>query len=103
VGEALDALVTERGWESQIRDAEVVARFTEVVGSDIAGHATPRSFDDDTLVIQAAETAWATQLRLLTPQLLARYADVLGPDVVTAIHVVGPSAPKRGRRRFTVK
>ncbi|MDR1151979.1 MAG: DciA family protein [Bifidobacteriaceae bacterium] len=103
MGDALDNLVTERGWESQLRDAEVMARFSDVVGADIAAHATPRSFDDDVLVIQAVDAVWATQLRLLIPQLLARYADVLGTGSVTAIHIVGPSAPKRGRRRFTVR
>jgi predicted nucleic acid-binding Zn ribbon protein len=102
VGEALDHLVAERGWETNIRDAEVVARFAAIVGPDIAAHASPRSFDDATLVIQATDNAWATELRLLTPQLLARFADVLGPDTVAAIQVTGPTPPRRGRRRFKI-
>ncbi|MDR0432343.1 MAG: DUF721 domain-containing protein [Bifidobacteriaceae bacterium] len=103
VGNALDKLITERGWDGEVRDAEVVARFAEVVGADIAGHAKPSSFDEATLVIQAVDSVWATQLRFLTPQLLARFAEVLGPDVVKTIEVLGPRAPRRGRRRFTVR
>ncbi|MDR0417766.1 MAG: DUF721 domain-containing protein [Propionibacteriaceae bacterium] len=101
LGEAVDKLIEERGWEHHVRDAEVIARFSGIVGPDIAAHASPRSFDDATLVIQASDHAWATQLRILTPQLLARFAEVLGPETVRVVEVVGPAAPRRGRRRFT--
>jgi predicted nucleic acid-binding Zn ribbon protein len=100
VADAISGLIAERGWETMIRDAEVTTRFAAIVGPDIAAHATVRSFDDDILVIQATETAWATQLRLLIPQLMARFAEVLGPAAVGSIEVVGPARPPQGRRRF---
>jgi predicted nucleic acid-binding Zn ribbon protein len=100
VGEALDRLVSERGWESLVKDAQVVARFDEIVGEDIAAHANADSFDDGTLVIQAVDGVWATQLRILTVQLLTRFAAEVGAGVVRDIVVRGPGATRPGRRRL---
>jgi predicted nucleic acid-binding Zn ribbon protein len=44
-------------------------------------------------VVGTDSTAWATQIRLLAPTLLARLADELGAGVVRAVTVRGPSAP----------
>jgi predicted nucleic acid-binding Zn ribbon protein len=48
---------------------------------------------DGELTVQAASTAWATQLRLLQRQLLAKIAAGVGDGVVTKLKVHGPSAP----------
>jgi predicted nucleic acid-binding Zn ribbon protein len=100
LGDAIDNLAVERGWDRALKDAEVVARFGDIVGPDIAAHASVASFEDGMLSVQATDSAWATQLRLLSPQLLARLADALGPNTVSSIQIFGPAAPRRGRRRF---
>ena len=48
----------------------------------------------------AQSSAWATQIRLLAPKVLARLADQLGAGVVTRLTVAGPSGPswKHGLR-----
>ena len=43
------------------------ARWAELVGEEVAQHATPESFADGTLVVRTDSTAWATQLKLLAP------------------------------------
>ena len=68
------------------------------VGRRSSGPRSPRTrvplaFDDGELVVGADSTAWATQIRLLAPTLLARLAEELGAGVVTAVTVRGPSAP----------
>ena len=58
------------------------------------------SWSDGELVVQADSTAWATQIRLLAPTLLARLATELGAGTVRSVTVHGPSAPswKKGLR-----
>jgi predicted nucleic acid-binding Zn ribbon protein len=66
------------------------------VGSDLAAHVRPEAFEPDQggrLVLRADSTAWATQVRLLLPQLRARIDAELGRGVVRDITVVGPAAP----------
>ena len=93
-------VVADRGWELELRVRGVFARWPELVGADIAGHARPESFADGRLVVRTDSTAWATQLRLLAPTVVRRLNQELGPDTVTVIEVQGPRGPswKKGPR-----
>lgn len=96
LGILLGEVVEEQGWSAQASAAEVVARWPELVGPDIADHCTPAGLRDGTLHVVAESTAWATQLRLLQRQILARLRAGLGesgPEVVRRITVAGPTAP----------
>ncbi len=99
LGPTLDRLVVERGWETDKAVGGVMGRWPAIVGPQIAAHAVPLSFDDGELVLGADSTAWATQIRLLAPTLLARLAEDLGAGVVTTVTVRGPGGPswKKGR------
>ena len=100
LGPTLDRLVADRGWQTDAAVGGVMGRWAEIVGADVAAHAEPVSWQDGELVVQADSTAWATQIRLLAPALLARLAGELGSGAVTSVVVRGPSAPswKRGLR-----
>jgi predicted nucleic acid-binding Zn ribbon protein len=52
-------------------------------------------------VVRADSTTWAANLRLLTPQLLARLEADVGAGVVREVTVLGPSGPHwaKGPRR----
>ncbi len=86
-----------------LRVRGVIARWEELVGPEVAEHADPESFVDGVLVVRTDSTAWATQLRLLTPQVLGRLNDELGPATVTALEVRGPDAPSWSRGRRSVR
>lgn len=86
-------VVGERQWNDSLTSGKVFARWDELVGEDIAAHAKPVQLSGGELTVRAESTAWATQLRLLQRQLIARLAGKLGDGVVTRIKVSGPSAP----------
>ena len=75
-------------------------RWPSVVGEQIAAHAAPTSLHDGVLTVEAESTAWATQLRMVQSQLLAKIAAAVGDGVVTSLKIVGPAAPtwRKGRR-----
>jgi predicted nucleic acid-binding Zn ribbon protein len=86
-------LVQDRSWERTLNAAGLMPRWAEIVGAEVAEHCRPVRLTDGELVCVAESTAWATQLRLLNRQLLARIAAEVGDGVVTRIRVHGPSAP----------
>ncbi|WP_338051719.1 DciA family protein [Pseudonocardia acidicola] len=92
-GRLISRVAMDRGWSPRLTDATVLGRWPQLVGADIADHCTPVSLRDGELTLQAESTAWATQLRTLQRQLLARLAAAVGPDVVRRIRVVGPTGP----------
>lgn len=100
---AIADLISEGGWSDELRVHGVFARWGAIVGAEVAAHATPLSLADGRLEVRADTTAWATQLRLLAPELLKRLNDVLGDGTVTVIDVKGPHAPSWSKGKFRVK
>ncbi|WP_425310644.1 DciA family protein [Ammonicoccus fulvus] len=100
VGDALDRLVGEKGWNTQVNIHLLLGNWPRLVGAVNAQHSQPESFADGILTVRTSSTAWATQLRLFAPQLVARLNKDLGDGSVTRINVKGPDAPswKHGRR-----
>lgn len=100
IGPLLAGLAEDQGWDRPLAQARVFSDWPQLVGEDIAAHATPQSLRDGELRITAESTAWATQLRLLASTLLARLVAELGTDVVTKLIITGPTAPswKHGGR-----
>jgi predicted nucleic acid-binding Zn ribbon protein len=86
----------------------VFSRWDLIVGREVAQHCHPESFrqaDDESnpggrLLVRTDSTAWATQMRLLAPQVVRRLNEELGDGTVVLIDVEGPHGPswKKGRR-----
>ncbi|MFF5975024.1 DUF721 domain-containing protein [Streptomyces sp. NPDC012769] len=100
LGAAINRLITERGWETPAAVGGVMGRWPQIVGEDLAKHCVPLKYDEDpeerVLTVQCDSTAWATQLRLLAPRLVARLNEDLGQGTVRMIKVLGPGGPRRG-------
>ncbi len=90
---AITRLLSSRGWRAQAADASVISRWDAIVGPDIADHCAPVSLREGHLELVAESTAWATQLRMLSRQILAILHKELGPQAVQRITVRGPTAP----------
>lgn len=101
IGDQVERLVGDRGWQVDVAAGSVMGRWPEIVGREVAEHCQPVTFEAGVLSVRADSTAWATQIRLLSSSLLGRISESVGPDVVHEIRVHGPSAPSwsRGPRR----
>lgn len=97
---AMERLVDSKGWTTEVDVRAMLARWAALVGPVNAAHSHPETYTDTVLTVRADSTAWATQLRLLAPQLVAKLNADFGDGTVTRVSVLGPDAPswKRGRR-----
>ncbi|MBE1877506.1 DUF721 domain-containing protein [Myceligenerans sp. TRM 65318] len=100
LGAVVGRLLREKGWTQDVSVGGVVGRWRDVVGDDVAEHCTPVTFEERVLVVRADSTAWATQMRMLVPDLLRRMAEEIGEGVVEEVSVLGPAGPgfRRGPR-----
>ena len=96
-------LAAELGWRPGLVAGGLQNRWVELVGPQVAEHAAFEAFDAGLLTVRASSTAWATNLTLLSPQLLRRFADELGEGVVVEVRVIGPQGPGFGHGRRTVR
>jgi predicted nucleic acid-binding Zn ribbon protein len=94
---AIGGLLDQQGWQERAAIGSVFGRWAEIVGADLAAHTRPDSFADGELAVIADSTAWATQVRLLAPQLVRRLAAELGDGTVRRVKVRGPEAPRTRR------
>lgn len=93
LGRLASRIAVDRGWTDHLSSGAVFGRWAALVGPDVAEHAVPVSLRDGELTVQAVSTAWATQLRLLQRDLLAKIAAGAGRGVVTRLRISGPTAP----------
>ena len=93
LGEALTAWITRHGMRKRFDLAQVVEAWPELVGPQIA--AVTRALavtPDGVLLVRVATNAWATELGLMTPRILARVNGSRKGRVEQVRWLVGPLA-----------
>jgi predicted nucleic acid-binding Zn ribbon protein len=95
LGHAIGGLLDDQGWQQRAAIGSVFGRWPEIVGPDLAAHTKPDAFADGELAVTADSTAWATQVRLLSPQLIRRLNAELGDGTVVRVRVRGPAPPRQ--------
>ncbi|HLH28721.1 MAG TPA: DUF721 domain-containing protein [Acidimicrobiales bacterium] len=73
---SLDRVAGNLGLPGSEGVARVFARWGEIVGPNVAAHATPIRLDAERLVVRVDHPAWATQIRHFSGDLLDRVAEV---------------------------
>ncbi len=89
----LRSWVGTAGTTADLKRATLFAGWEKIVGAEIADHCSPVKLVDGELLLQAESTAWATQIRMLSPQLLRLINAEIGNRTVTRIKARGPSGP----------
>lgn len=101
IGDVVGTVLAQLGSPAERIGGSIKHRWAELVGPGVAEHCEFVSFEGGALTVRASSTSWATQLQLLTPTMLARFAADLGEGVVLEISVLGPGGPRfaRGPKR----
>ncbi len=87
VGDALAAISAELGLADPGELQAITEGWGDVVGASVAQHARIRALRGTTLTVGVESGAWATELRHLEREVLARIEAIVGPGVVTEVRV----------------
>jgi predicted nucleic acid-binding Zn ribbon protein len=100
LGNIVDALTQELGWNPQLAQSALLVNWADIVGEETAKHSEPEVITDGVLMVRCASSAWAAQLRSMNLQLLAKISSRFPDAGVESIRFRGPDAPswKRGPR-----
>lgn len=99
----LGELVAEHGWQANLSAQQVFTDWVSVVGDEVAQHSKVTGYADGQVEIEADSTAWATQLRLLAPRIVAKLNSELGQGSVVRINVRGPQGPSWIKGKRTIR
>lgn len=102
----IDSLIVTKGWDLNVLIGKLHATWADIVGAQIADHVSIEqvklnpSGQSGQLILRADSTAWATQIRIHIQTIHDKITAEFGPDVISEIQVLGPSAPswKHGLR-----
>ncbi len=86
--EALAAALRELGLPGPGVTERVDALWQDIVGPVLGAHTSVRSVRDGVCTVVVDGPAWATQLRYLAGELVARATEALGTTVVREVRVV---------------
>jgi predicted nucleic acid-binding Zn ribbon protein len=73
IGEALASYLKQSGFSKRLQQAGIIEEWAALVGPQIAAVTAPESVTQDGLLrVRVATAAWANELSLMTPRILAR-------------------------------
>lgn len=93
IGDVLDRLTRDAGWEPQLARADLARTWAEVAGADTAMHTRPVALDGGLLTVQADSTAWAKQLQFMRAHILTEIIRRFPEAGVDSIRFIGPDVP----------
>lgn len=99
----LGKLISDQGWEENLSAQQVFADWAAIVGEEVARHCVISGYEDGQLEVEADSTAWATQLRLLAPRIVAKLNARLGQGSVVRINISGPKGPSWIKGKRTIR
>jgi len=99
----MGGLLSARGWREKAAVGAVFGHWQDIVGSDLAAHIRPESFEGGELTVIADSDAWATHVRVYAADILKRLAQELGHGVVRHVRVKGSAPQQRPRGRFRTR
>ena len=87
VAELIGGVMRRAGIAERVAQAAVLGEWPQLVGERIAGAARAESVrDDGILVVSVRTAAWAQELSLMTPQIIARVNAGRDAGRITGIH-----------------
>jgi len=100
ISDVLKNLIQDREWQSGFAEGNLFANWENIVGSEIAEHTEPIAILEGVLTIRTSSTAWATQLNLISNDVLASLQASAPGALVEKLSIIGPQGPtwKRGLR-----
>lgn len=87
IGSAVDRVARRLGAPTAHALSGLFNRWDELVGVSIAAHARPVSLKNGRLRVEVDSSAWATELKYMTAELVARCCAELGDGAVKQIDV----------------
>ncbi len=96
LGDLLADVVRQRQWVERLEGVGILRSWEQIVGSELVRRCRPVKLAGGVLVVEAENSAWATQLSYLEAQLLQRADEVMRPGLVRKLKlIVGPSPDGR--------
>lgn len=91
LGDVVADVAGQFGWQLSLHTVQ--AMWPDIAGDVNAQHSRPERLADGVLTVRTDSSTWASALRLMAAQLVAKLNAALGDGSVTRVDIVGPNGP----------
>lgn len=88
ITQVLGEMIDSGNWRQRLAAGRLRQSWATIVGDQIAAHSAPIRLSDGTLLIKAESGVWATELTLLSRQIVRLCDEWLGGGLIQAVKVV---------------
>jgi len=88
LAEIVPRLVAAPSWGKRLKAIQLLSRWQEIVGEDLARFSRPRGFAKGALILEVADSVWMHQLRFEEARLLERLNQEAGEPLFTSLRLV---------------
>lgn len=85
LGQLLAQLIRDLGLDKKIQEHQLVARWPEVVGEQIASHSRAVTCEAGTLVVEVESASWRHELLYMKPAIIERLNQAAGDHIIHEI------------------
>lgn len=93
LGDVLDRLSRDSGWEKTLAAEDLVRQWAELVGGETARHSEPVSLQHGMLTVKCDSTAWAKNLQYMRAVIITEIGSRYPDAGVKDIRFIGPDVP----------
>ena len=102
LGLTVDSLIAQRGWQEHTRMGDLMSRWSQIAGEEIAAHCRIEAIEDRRVIVQCDSTNWFKNVQLFLPQLERNIAEAVGEGVVQQVILRPPASPSWKKGRLSV-
>lgn len=85
IGSIIETMVSRLGIKKQLKRAQVVTDWPDIVGDRIASETKADRIRNTILFVSCSTPMWAQELGLLKPTIIKKIRERVGPGIVTDI------------------
>ncbi|MFH1736997.1 MAG: DUF721 domain-containing protein [Actinomycetota bacterium] len=85
ISDVLDALAGRLGIRKQLKRAQVINEWADIVGERIAKETRPDRIKGAVLFVACSGSVWAQELTFLKPEIIKKIRERVGPGIVADI------------------
>ncbi len=87
LGNSIAAFLKSKGIERKVKEAEIIVRWPELVGENVASATTPEKVEKQILHVKVKNSSWRHELIYLKGHILSKVEIEIGQGIINDIWI----------------
>ncbi len=88
LGNSISLFLKNLGLERKVKEYEIIARWPELVGENVASATIPEKIQDEILLVRVKNSSWRHELLYLKNHILSKVETDIGKGIIKDIRYI---------------